>query len=463
MSGPPPLAHSLRIPRVLLLPALLVAAAWAPATQAQSPPGIQPTPSPCSDSMEPDPVPLTVAWEESRQAERGYVAARRRVAAEDAARLAILRERAPTLSLETLGNWGQRLSPGEERVLGVGTRGDLRLLGDWTLLDSSRRWRILETEFRQSGASADVEWFSALHLAEVARIYLEAGLAEEIRRSREDHLETLQALAEPVRQRLAAGVDVAWEVHLLEEALARAHRLFTEAAQHQAMTRVSLSARVGRCVRPSPITTAAEHWRPPELADGQLVASSSPTVIRLRSQVDAQEARAQAEDQRDRWQLRLLGTTGPTRSRAFDDSVETEYLIGISGSWRPDLAGVQGRSADAERARAGALRAEAESLKQGIEGELSELAVVLEHATDRALQLALEVERTEERLEIALLRWREGVDRWTEVTQASERLQEARLLEIELRREMTLSLLRWGELSGDLAPVPVWFGQEGTR
>jgi len=408
---------------------------------------------PCPSGDEGEPVRLVTVWEELREREPGYRAVQGRVEAEGAARSAVLREWVPSFSFDGLGNWGQRTSPGEERVLGVGPRGDLRLVGAWTILEGGRGWRGREARFREEAAEAGREAFHHNFLGVVGRLYVEAAAAERVAALRLEERDALQALAGPIRERVAAGLDLAWESQLLEEAVARVERVLAEGEQARAGLRGELSALVGRCVRALPIEPA-----PGEGYEGEV--GGNPQLLSLMRAADAGEAMARGEANRDRWRLQIIGSTGPTRSRAFDPGpVETEYLVGVAGSWAPDLAGVRGRLSAAEEARARALRAEAESLALQWERELDRVQRELEFTAQRRSTLLAEEALTERRLEASILRWEAGVDRWTEVIQAWERRQGVRLLLVEWEREVALALLRRGELLGVMERVPAELGQ----
>jgi outer membrane protein TolC len=372
--------------------------------------------------------------------------------AESALRSAVRREWLPQISINGLGNWGHRLNPGEERVLGPGPRGEMRMVGAWTLLDRGRGARGLEAELRGEEALLRGEVFEVGHRAELARLYVEAALAEEVRGLREDQRAALAALAEVVRRRLEAGVDVAWEGHLLEEALARSARRVAEAEAAWAGTRAELSIVAGRCASATPIlprTGFPEGW-----------SGENPDVRHLRGMAETRDALARVVSSRNEWQVQLLGITGPTRSRAFADGpVLNEYLVGLSLNWTPDLAGIRRQSAAAERARARSLRAAAESRQLQIERELDRLAATLEHAGAREALLAKELEQTRRARESAVARWEAGVGRWTDLIRAHDQVEQTRTLQIELMRETALAVIRYGEIRGNLDELPRRLGQ----
>jgi outer membrane protein TolC len=450
-----------RVPLPVVLPAALFAFTLAfPAPTAAHVPRTSPAPAltPCAPGETPEPVLLSGLWGEARERDPGYLAVEEGIAAEDRFASSVRREWLPALGAEGIGNYGQRLSPGEERVLGVGPRGEFRLVGTWTLLDSDRMGRGALASRRGREASAAGEVFDVGFRAMLAAGYVEAAAREELWALRSDHLDRLRTLAAPVRAQTEAGVDVRWEAHLVEEALARGERLLAEAERDQAQARAELSHATGRCVRAAPID--------PEAAADLSVegVSGNTTVEYLRRRAETQEAVARQEGGRGGFQLQLLGLAGPNHSRAFEDGpVRNEYLVGITGSWRPDLAGVRRQLASAERARARSVRAEAESLELALTGELERIHIALDHAGERQQQLARELEQARIREEAALLRWTEGVDRWIEVMQARDRLLELRILEVEADVEMALAWVRHGEVTGTLDELPIRLGQEAGR
>jgi outer membrane protein TolC len=395
---------------------------------------------------------LDELWADARVLEPGYAAIESDLGAEEALRSAIRREWLPQFAVDGLGNWGHRLSPGEERVLGAGPRGELRLVGSWTLLDRSRGARGAEAALRSEEARLRGEVYDISYRADLARLYVEAALAEEFRVLREEQRAVLAALEWPVRRRLEAGLDVAWEGHLLEEALSRSARRLAEAEATSAGTRAELAALVGRCASVAPIRPLA--GRPAGWG------GESPEVRHLRGMAATREAQALVEARRDDWQLQLLGTTGPTRSRAFADGpVMNEYLVGLSLSWTPDLAGIRRQNAAAERARARSSRAAAESRRLQAERELGRLAAALEHGAVREALLKDELAQTRRALEISIARWEAGVGRWTELIRAHEQVEQTRSLQIELARELAHAAIRYGELRGNLEELPRSLGQ----
>jgi outer membrane protein TolC len=412
----------------------------------------------CAPDEQPVPVALDELWEEAGDREPGYAAAAWDVTGEEEFAGAVRRERLPWFSVEGLGNHGQRLSPGEERVLGVGARGELRLLGTWPLLDSNRR-RLGEVAGAQEGGALAAERrFDVQFRSAVALAYAEAAAMEELEDTRRVHAEALRALADPVRVRLAEGVDVAWEAHLLEEGVARAERLLAEAVRDRDVRRGELSLLVDRCVRPQALLPTFESALSGEDPQG------NPEVRELVAQALAGEARARQEADRDRWSVQLLGGLGPNYSRAFDGgNVRNEYLVGFGLSWRPDLTGVRRGMAAAEESRARATRFRAESLRRGLEREMDAIRIRLGEARDLRIALSAEREQAERTEEVALLRWREGVGRWTEVMDAADRVMEVRVALVELALDTARTLVREAEIVGDLERLPRLLTAGGER
>ncbi len=403
----------------------------------------------------PEPVALATVWSDATDRDPGYRAAVETIQAWEARRSAVRREWAPQLSMEGFENWGQRLSPSEERALGVGFRGELRLLGSWTFLDGERRHRASEADLFRAEAEAAGRAFDVEFRAELARLYVEAASTEALFEARIEQRDGLRELADPVERRLAAGVDARWEGHLLDESLARAERLLAAAEQERAGGRAVLSALLGRCVRPTTIHPGSEgSTGAPDLTD-------NPELLRLHRLAEAGDATADVERNLDRFRIGLTGGAGPVRSRAFvDDSYRMEYLLGFTARWSPDLSGARGGRAAAEEALARSVRAQAESQRMALTRELHGLAAELERSEERAVRLEEEVVRAETALQASLARWREGVGHWTDVIDAHERLHEARQEKVVLDLQVALALIRYGEAEGRLDAVPGRLGQE---
>ena len=462
LSGTQPPVPRCRLPVRLLVALLTVGIGWAlvgvhPAA------ALQAGPSPvCPAVHDAEPVSLAEAWERARTLEPGYRARTERVAAEEASRSAVTREWFPELAAEGLGNHGQRLSPGEERVLGVGPRGEFRLLGAWTLLDSSRGWRAREAEFRHEEARAAGELFSTEHRAAVARVYLEAGRAQAQRQLLVEQRGALDELAGLVEVRIREGVDPRWESYLLEEALARSDRLLSEAEQADRSARTELSTLVDECVRPGDRPGAALA-HPGDLRPGQM-AGENPEADRLLREAAAQHALSRAVAGQDRFLFQLVGGVGPNYSRAFEgDRIRQEYLVGLSGSWRPDFFGIRRQEGAAESARARALEAEATSQRLQARRQAERLAEYWAHAEAREEDLERELAAAERRSELATLRWREGVGRWSEVIDARERLDELRIQKLGFRHETALALVELAAWTGRTDELPSWLDLEAHR
>jgi outer membrane protein TolC len=404
---------------------------------------------------EPPVMTLRELWEAGRVREPGYAAAEARVAAGDADRSAVRRELLPGFRLDGLGNYGQRLSPGEERVLGVGARGELRLVSTWTLLEGGRGWRGTAAELRRDMARLDASSYDDGYRAALAELYVEAATAEAAWLVTVEQRRLLDSLAVRVRQRLAAGVDVVWEGHLLDEGVARADRRVADAAQARDAARVELAVIAGACVRPGAIEPV------PGRPAGD--PADSPYLQARLAGAAAAAADARAHGRAQAWRLDLHGIMGPTRSRAFANGpVENEYLVGVGASFNPDLAGVRRQQAAAGLARARALQADTESELRALRREVEQLGVVLEHAGARREILDREVEQGRRRLNTAVARWEAGVDRWAEVANAYDRVVESWLLAQALTREIGLAHVRHALLAGQVDDLADRLGQEDS-
>lgn len=418
----------------------------------------------CPDGGEPTPVSLSQVWAQGQEREPGFMAPRQRMAAGEAARGALSREWFPTFHAEGLWNYGQRTSPGEERVLGVGPRGDLRLLGSWTVLDGGRQHRAGAIRASTASARAEGDAFHTRWQGEVARLWTAGLLAERTVEVLEGHQEELTALFAIVERRARAGVEADWEVRLLEEARARAHRLLAGAEEARAATRAALGEVVGACVRPPPGEPSDARLLSPPFVDQQDSRNTRPDheVRRLLHEADAREAEARAVSNVDRWELALVGGAGPTRSRAFEPGpVEREYLAGVSGRLRLDLAGVRRMNQRAGEAESHALRAEAESLRLALDREAASLAAELPLAELHGAALQRELTSAEESLASARLRWNAGVEGWSQVMQALDRRLDALLGVATWEHDTLQSQIRLAELHDSLEELAVRL--EGPR
>ena len=390
--------------------------------------------------------------------------------AENEAGSAVRREWIPSGGLQGAGDYGQRLSPGEERVLGVGARGELRLLSQWRILDGDRGARAATADRRHLSVEAEGDVFRADLLAELASLYTEAVAARERTDLRQQHLARLDEIGQLVEARIQAGFESRWEEALLAESRLRARRLLQEALMTLEAAETEMALRTGVCPTTIPpgIRTAPPDTEMGASPGGVSVARDAPMGPDIRlglSRTQEFEALAREEASRDRWSLDLVGILGPTRSRAFDDrEFRTEYLVGMTLSWRPDLTGIRSRLAEAERARARAERAWTDGVRAEVERELTRLELAADRLRQTSRLLEAEREAAEVRLTGAVDRWVEGVDRWLDVVQAAERLTELEGDALAHRVEMAELTIRRHRLLGTLESLPgLLFSPSSTR
>lgn len=400
---------------------------------------------PCSPGALPEPIRLSALWSEGAAREPGFHATALRVASGELRAASVRREALPTFSLEGLTNYGQRLSPGEERVLGVGPRSELRLVGRWTLLDPGRSGRGVGVDFEVSALRADEIALARSWQADRGMAFAEALWAEGRFHAIERTFQVLEALRNPVEQRVAAGVESRFDAQSLTDALARTARLLDEAIEAWAGARTELSLTVGRCV------TTDRAGLDQALAGGELDAGfpdgPSPEIAALRARADALASQARAAANANRWHLSLVGSTGPTRSRAFSpDPIERESLIGLMGSLRLDPAGVYRTQREAGALEARALSAAADQREIEREREYVRLALELQSGEARSTRFAEETRESEQALEAAHLRWRAGVQSWEGVVQAAEQALNRQFLLIDSERDLMVLQLRRLEL-----------------
>ena len=380
--------------------------------------------------------------------------------AERATGAAIRREWLPLASLQGVGDYGQRLSPGEERVLGVGARGELRILAQWRLLDGDRGARAASSNHREGVVQAEEAVFRADVRAELARLYLEVVTAGKRVELRERQVERLENLGRRVEERARAGFESTWEEGLLDEGRTRAGRRLLEAHRDLDMAETEMALRMDGCDAMSEAAPEAEPSHP----DGAAGSGAStrtqetepaPEVVLGFRRAEALEFLAREEAHRDRWSLDVLGILGPNRSRAFDDGfVRNEYLVGLALSWRPDLAGIRGRLAEADQARARAERSWAQGIQAEVERELTRLELDQEHRAEVGRRLQAELDAAADRLDGALLRWTEGVDRWIDVLQAADRLTDLEVEVLEHHLAVADLIIRRHRLTGAMDLLP---------
>jgi outer membrane protein TolC len=452
-----PRGPSLRSPLLLLVPLALASWGFGPSNG----PAPSPLQDPCAlPGAQPESLSLAGLWEASRDREPGFRAQGARLEASEAFQRSVTREWFPTFGVDGLWNYGQRTSPGEERALGVGARSDLRLLASWSLVDGGRGARAGDARASLEAARAGAGAYGMAWEAAVASRWAAARRAESEARALEVHQEALEGLVPLVERRVAAGVEADWELRLLEEARARGRAAWTQALEARDGARAELSSLAGRCVTASHAPEGpVPGGGPGGAADSRAEAgidptASHPAILQLERLADAREAQARASADQDRWRLAVVGGAGPTRSRAFDpDPVEYEYLVGVSGQLRLDLAGVarQGREAGAAEARA--LRAEAEALRQARLREAAILDAELARMADRGEALEGEARSTLATLEAARLRWTAGVGGWQQVMQAMDRHLSATLARAAWEEEWLLARVQRAELTQDLSSL----------
>ncbi len=411
---------------------------------------------PCLPGVQPESVTLSEVLQRAQALEPGLAVGERLVAAAEGEASAVRRERVPTLALEGMANWGQRVSPGEERALGVGERAELRALLEFGLLESGRQARLVAADRRVAEARADSASLAAGFEMEVAAAFVQSALALEFEATLEAHRAALAALEGPVRMRAEAGMVTAGDLARFEDEVVRSERGLVEAREVRAGADAVLRALAGSCVSARPLAPATRGV--------EVTAEGHPEVRRLREAAGSREAAARAIARQDRLSLGLVGSAGPTRSRAHDPGpVEQEYLLGITGQWRIDPGGVRSRLAQAERSRSSALVFQAEQLRREQERAIERTRLALDGAEARALLHEQEEAQAVESRRVAALRWEEGVGSWSELFQAEDRLRDARSATIEARAAVALAWLALARASGQAGELPAWLGSEADR
>ncbi len=420
------------------------------------PPAPSATPDPCAAGDPPVALNLATFWLDGAARDPGFRASALRLQAGDRSVSALRRERLPAFGVEGLSNYGQRVSPGEERVLGVGGRSELRMLATWTLFDGTRSHRIEGMRLETQALSAEASAQSAHWKEDQGRAFAEALHAEAQLSAVSEHLRVLEALLDPVRRRVSAGVESEFEARVLFDALAGTNRRLEAAEEARNVHRADLSLQVGRCVRPvaAGLDAALQADDEDSLAAQLIREQGSPEVVALLFRADALHVRSRALSSTQGWQVALTGIVGPTRSRAFSpDRVESESLVGVFASIRLDPAGVGRLRAQAGEAEALALRAEAEHRALSLERERTRVTYELGGIQARVEQMRAEWREGLRALESATLRWNAGVGGWATVVQAAEQSLARQLLLLDGERDMTLLQLRKLNLFFDSAPL----------
>ncbi len=394
-------------------------------------------------------------WEEGRQQEPEFRAKQEMVAAEKSLSDALQLERRPSLSIEAEADGGQRVSPGEERALGVSARGNMRGVGSWTLFDGARSWRAREQTSRWEEAQAVGALFEHEYRMEVARVFVDAQIAEARLSSLEAEAVELNELAVVVAQRVDAGVDGTYEAQRMEEAIARSERLLSEAAHRKRRAIIELSDRTGRCVRPMEL----------EMSSGEKTLEAeeyggSPRVEIFSRQAETLEATSESTARQDWVMVRLFGAAGLYASRAYDDLWEPEYFAGAQGVWRPDLFGIRRTRAQADMHRAQASRAQAEAEERAIRRERASFQQIQREAQDRRREFVRESELVAKRVEVASQRWQQGVGTWMEAIEARERRIDVELDRLDFEREVAHSVVDYVDRSGQIDELSGWLGWE---
>ncbi len=427
-------------PRVYLLIVVFAPAWMAPSAASAE----------CAEPAGTEPIlDLRAVFERSAEREPALAAERMRVEAAGQEVRAAARELAPELGVRAEGDLGQRARPGDERELGRSARGDATAVLSWDLIRSERGPARLEAR-RDRDAQIEAEGLrSHDHRLAVAQVYVEAALAVEIESLVGDYRERVGELAEVVRRRSAEGVEDRYEIELVEDALARLDRVVADASSQRARALVELADWVGYCAQPEPLDLD-------EASRVQDARGEHAAARHARAQAAAAEASASRIAREEAWRAGPLGAAGLYASPAFEGSLQPEYYVGFFAEWRPDVGGIREARADAERLRAIAHREEAQSLELESERAQRRWEQARRRLSERRSARERERKRASRVLEIAELRWREGVGPWREVLDAVERLEEVELELVQLQRETALALIDLAEQAGRAEQLPSW-------
>ncbi len=426
----------------------LVAACWAPALLAES-----------DDATH----SLASVWNWSIDNQPLYLAGQLLVEAEEDELTALRRSTLPELQVEAGGDYGQRVSPGEERARGVTSRGEIVARVNWTLVDSGRTSSQRALERARAEAISQQQARDLSFRAEVARMYVSAAAHAERAAILHSADQDFNALTNALRRRSAEGVAPTDELIRAEQAASRRAVEQRETDDADRSSRIKLALLADQAdVRPKWLELRAPAVRDPHPNADHSAEPASPLLTSLEQAAERQRADAEHLRRADQWRLDLTGQTGPYFSGALDDGRKTEYFAGLRLTWTPDLAGVNRSRSSAQLRRAESLEAERASLAQEFEREARQLQEQLRQLEARRQAQARLLERTADRERTESLRWREGVGDWSSLYSAREDLLNARLEELDWRLETALQLIDYAETTNRLDELPVWLGQQET-
>ena len=407
----------------------------------------------CTDLDELPPVSLQKFWEDAlaqepvlAAGEADLRAAQAEVAAEDRTWL-------PDFGLEAQGDFGQRNSPGEERALGISGRGNIVGMTTWDLVDSQRSWAR-----RQARSSVEEEVEAAAVLdydfrAQISQLYLMGSFASERLRVLEELGRELETFQELIDRRREAGVEGNYEQAVVDEALARWERMVHEARSSRELAISELSFLAGRCIEPQKIDLL---W-PEDIQSEEF--GDLPAARHLRARAQTLDASSERVATEGAFEAGPMGAVGLYFSPVHDNFVQPEYYVGAFARWRPDIFGIRQSRSEAQSQRAVALEARAQSLERAATRELQQFEQLRRRYEEQEQAFEEERRRIEKVLEVATLRWREGVGPWRDVLDARVRYEEARLDALQFRQEIARSMSDMAITSGRIDELPLWLGQ----
>ena len=407
----------------------------------------------CSDRDELPLVSLKEFWEDALAQEPALAAGEADLRAAQAEAAAEDRTWLPDFGVEAQGDFGQRNSPGEERALAISGRGNIVGMTTWNLVDSQRSWTRRQA---QSSVEEQVEAAAVLDYdfrAQISQLYFMAGFASERLRILDELGQELETFQELIERRREAGVEGNYEQAVVDESLARWERMVNEARSSRALAISELSYLAGRCIEPRQIELSwPEDVQPEELGD-------LPSVRHLRARAQTLEASSQRVANEGAFEAGPMGALGLYFSPVHDNFVQPEYYVGAFARWRPDIFGIRQGRAEAQSLRAVALEARAQSLERAATRELQQFEQLPRRYEEQEQAFEDERRRIKRVLDVATLRWREGVGPWRDVLDARVRYEEARLDELQFRQDIARSMIDMAITSGRIDELPLWLGQ----
>ncbi len=359
------------------------------------------------------------------------------------------RERLPSLYVESTADGGQRVSPGEERALGISARANVHARAEWVFLDpgahGDQRSARLQVEEALASALSEAD----LERRAVSSLYFDLLAAQDQTKAARSRVELVDAVADVVERRVEAGVETPSAAARAQRSRRDARQALSEAATATELARARLAATIGRCVHP---VDDVERGPAPPGADSD-APSETPEVTHLLRRSERLSAEADAARSRDAFSARAFGAAGLYASRAYDRPIEPEYFLGVTARWQPDLFGVRRVRAESLEVFAEAARDEAHRRQDQLDQRASQLATEAATLTAEIDDLREAIAAEEGELERVRSRWEQGVAPWSDVLDAADRLYTLQNRYSDASRRLRQVNVSWAAATGTLTPL----------